>query len=274
MITAVTLLVLFFAVQIVTYLAALLFSNLDMLGSGVPISELQVPPVNLGISMFVGELLLAFGLWWWFYRIEKPVRLRSVDNPELAGIFKFRPFKQELTQRSISKWQGIVAVLGTLFLALGLSGVMNLLHLTDNSDLQLFKDMLSCPFCLLLICIFGPLAEELTFRVGILRSLYGMKLNGCLSAGITALLFALVHGNLTQGIPGLVIGFVLGLLYLRTGDLRLCLPAHICNNTLGVICMYYPFDTTIDSWQTCLFIIVSLPLLILGLRNTTKKATA
>lgn len=65
MITTVTLIVLFVAVQTVANLSALLFSNLNMLGSGVPLSELSVPPVNLGISMLIGELLLSFGLWWW-----------------------------------------------------------------------------------------------------------------------------------------------------------------------------------------------------------------
>lgn len=274
MITTVTLIVLFVAVQTVTYLSALLFSNLNMLGSGVPLSELSVPPVNFGISMLIGELLLSFGLWWWFYRVEKPVRLRSIDNPEIAGIFKFRPFKQELTPRGISLWQIAAAVCGALFLSIGLSELLEYLHLANNSDLQLFKEMSRNPWCILLMCIVGPLAEELTYRVGILRSLYGMKMKGWLATGITALLFAIIHGNLTQGIPAFVIGFLLGMMYLRTGDLRLCLPTHICNNTLAMIFIYYPFDTATAVWQPFLYILVAVPLLLLGMKNTPKKAAA
>ncbi len=274
MITTVTLIVLFVAVQIVTGLAALLFSNLDMLGSGVPISELHVPAVNTGISLLIGQMLLSFGLWWWFYRVEKPIRQRSVDNPELAGIFKFRPIKQEVRPQNISRWQIIAAVCGALFLSLGISELLEYFNLIDKSDMKFFEEISRNPWCILLMCVVGPLAEELTFRVGILRSLYGMKMSGWLASGITALLFAIIHGNLTQGIPAFIMGFLLGMMFLRSGDLRICLPTHIFNNTLAVICIYYAFDTPTAIWQPFLYLLVSEPLLIIGLKKTPKTTTA
>ena len=87
--TAITMLVLFVAVQLVTGLGALLFSNLDKLGTGYPIDQLTVSPMATGISMLVGEGLLALGLWLWFFRFEKGVRAKSIERPELLGIFNF-----------------------------------------------------------------------------------------------------------------------------------------------------------------------------------------
>ena len=81
--TAITMLVLFVAVQLVTGLGALLFSNLDKLGTGYPIDQLTVSPMATGISMLVGEGLLALGLWLWFFRFEKGVRAKATERPEL-----------------------------------------------------------------------------------------------------------------------------------------------------------------------------------------------
>lgn len=69
--TAITMLIMFVAVQLVTGLGALLFSNLDKLGTGYPIDQLTVSPMAAGISMLVGEGLLALGLWLWFFRLKR-----------------------------------------------------------------------------------------------------------------------------------------------------------------------------------------------------------
>ena len=42
-----------------------------------------------------------------------------------------------------------------------------------------------------------------------------------------------------QGGVAFVMGMYLAWLYRRTGDLRLCLPVHIANNTLAVILLYF-----------------------------------
>lgn len=240
MITAISVFILFIAVQFICGAATLLFSNIDKLGSGLPLNQLSIQPVTLGITMLIGEGLLAFGLWWWFNKVEKPVRLRSAANPELGSIFKFKPVKRELVARHISRQYMVYGIVATLLLAIGVSGIVEHFGFSDDGTTNMFLQMKGNPLCWLLMCIVGPLAEELTFRVGILRSLYRLKVAGWLSAFITALLFGLVHGNLAQGSAALIIGFALGLMYLRTGDLRLCLPAHIINNTLAMLLACLP----------------------------------
>lgn len=255
--TAIIVFLLFLAVQLVASLGALLFSNLDKLGTNFPIDQLTVSPVAAGISLLVAEGLLALGLWLWFYKFEFSVRKKSQNNPELLGIFKFHPLKRDLSIRPIRWYHILFAIVGVLQVAIGLSALLENFQLSDNGSQAIFQEMTHNAFCLLLLCVVGPLCEELVFRVGILRSLYRHRVPALLAAGISALAFAVVHGNLVQGIPAFIIGFILGLLYLRTGNLWLCLPAHIANNTFAVIFMEHN-DVELTTWQSVASLIVGV----------------
>lgn len=255
--TAIIVFLLFLAVQLVASLGALLFSNLDKLGTNFPIDQLTVSPVAAGISLLVAEGLLALGLWLWFYKFELSVRKKSQNHPELLGIFKFHPLKRDLSIRPIRWYHILFAIVGVLQVAIGLSALLENFQLSDNGSQAIFQEMTHNAFCLLLLCVVGPLCEELVFRVGILRSLYRHRVPALLAAGISALAFAVVHGNLVQGIPAFIIGFILGLLYLRTGNLWLCLPAHIANNTFAVIFMEHN-DVELTTWQSVASLIVGL----------------
>lgn len=255
--TAIIVFLLFLAVQLVASLGALLFSNLDKLGTNFPIDQLTVSPVAAGISLLVAEGLLALGLWLWFYKFELSVRTKSETRPELLGIFKFHALKRDLSIRPIRWYHILFAIVGVLQVAIGLSALLENFQLSDNGSQAIFQEMTHNAFCLLLLCVVGPLCEELVFRVGILRPLYRHRVPALLATGISALAFAVVHGNLVQGIPAFIIGFVLGLLYLRTGNLWLCLPAHIANNTFAVIFMQHK-EVELTTWQSVVSLIIGV----------------
>lgn len=255
--TAIIVFFLFLAVQLVASLGALLFSNLDKLGTNFPIDQLTVSPIAAGIFLLVAEGLLTLGLWLWFYKFELSVRKKSQNHPELLGIFKFHPLKRDLSIRPIRWYHILFAIVGVLQVAIGLSALLEKFQLSDNGSQAIFQEMTHNVFCLLLLCVVGPLCEELVFRVGILRPLYRHRVPVLLAAGISALAFAVVHGNLVQGIPAFIIGFILGLLYLRTGNLWLCLPAHIANNTFAVIFMEHN-DVELTTWQSVASLIVGV----------------
>lgn len=255
--TAITVFLLFLVVQLVASFGALLFSNLDKLGTNFPINQLYVSPVATGISLLVAEGLLALGLWLWFYRFELSVRTKSETRPELLGIFKFHALKRDLSIRPIRWYHILFAIVGVLQVAIGLSALLEHFQLSDNGSQAIFQEMTHNAFCLLLLCVVGPLCEELVFRVGILCPLYRHRVPALLAAGISALAFAVVHGNLVQGIPAFIIGFVLGLLYLRTGNLWLCLPAHIANNTIAVIFMQHN-EVELTTWQSVVSLIIGV----------------
>ena len=54
------------------------------------------------------------------------------------------------------------------------------------------------------------------------------------------MVFGLVHANWAQAVPALVAGFVFGILYIRADDIRLCGVAHVLNNTLAMLLLFFP----------------------------------
>lgn len=79
-------------------------------------------------------------------------------------------------------------------------------------------------FNLIYSCLLAPVCEELCFRWMILRRLrpWGDGFAVCASA----LLFALVHGNLYQMLYAFAVGLVLGGILLHTGSLKGCILLH------------------------------------------------
>ncbi len=84
---------------------------------------------------------------------------------------------------------------------------------------------------ILFVVILGPLVEEFVFRKQILDRLrvYGEKT----ALLVSAVLFGLFHGNLSQLFYAFLLGMVFGYVYLRTGKLRYCAALHMLINFLG-----------------------------------------
>lgn len=84
---------------------------------------------------------------------------------------------------------------------------------------------------LLFAVIFAPIVEELIFRRAVINRLrkYGDKT----AILVSALLFALAHGNLSQFFYALGLGILFGYVYARTGKLRYSIGLHMTINFLG-----------------------------------------
>ncbi len=83
-------------------------------------------------------------------------------------------------------------------------------------------------------CLAAPLAEEMVFRALIYRRLR-RKTGPAASIAISALLFALYHGNLSQGLYALFVGAVLAVLMEMYGTVTAPLLAHVAANGLSVL---------------------------------------
>lgn len=86
--------------------------------------------------------------------------------------------------------------------------------------------------------LFAPVLEELIFRGCILESL--KKYSTSFAVVFSALLFALLHLNLYQGLPVFGMGLVFGWIYVRTGSLRTTIVLHLINNLVAMISGYLP----------------------------------
>ncbi len=209
---SILILVLFVAAQVVAFCLATVIHKAWGQAAGMP-SE-----VSQGVSVLVCYLLLL---------------------PVLAatGLVRRRPF---VPLRLRSRWAAVAALAGLLMAGLGLNLLLEPLGLDDGGQMDAFNAMKGNPFCLLLLCLVGPLTEEVVFREGIQRQLAARGLPPAGAALVAALAFALVHGNPAQALPAALLGFLLGLLYVRTGDIRLCFPAHVLNNGLAVFFLFRP----------------------------------
>lgn len=210
---------LFVAVQIIVPLTAMVFSALSdvLTGEKIDINRIAVEPVFLGRMLLVGNLVLIALLY--MLKLIRPIKA------------------QKLFQNStpLLVW----GLTGTLLLSLGISMLLTPLEIPDDGMMKIFDGMKGDVLCILSVVIVGPLAEELVFREGILRSLWEKRWTVWYAAIVSSLLFAVVHGNLAQAIPAALLGFVLGLQFARTGNISICFPAHLLNNGFAVLELYF-----------------------------------
>lgn len=90
----------------------------------------------------------------------------------------------------------------------------------------------------LMVVIAAPLCEEIVFRGIILNSL--KKYSPAFAVVFSALLFALAHMNLYQGISVMGMGLAMGFMYLKTGSLQASIFMHFINNFIAVLADYIP----------------------------------
>lgn len=93
-----------------------------------------------------------------------------------------------------------------------------------------------------LAIVAAPLLEEILFRGIVLRFLIGQT-SKWVALFASSMLFALLHFNLDSLLPIAVLGFLLGKVYLDTGDLRTCIWMHTFFNTQSVLVL------TLSRWM-------------------------
>lgn len=83
------------------------------------------------------------------------------------------------------------------------------------------------------VSLFAPLFEEWLCRGLILRGLL-QKTNPALAISLSAAFFAVIHGNIWQGLPAFGMGLLFGYVYYRTGSLKLTMLMHFTNNSMAL----------------------------------------
>ena len=119
---------------------------------------------------------------------------------------------------------------------------------------------------LFVFAVLPALLEEMVFRGYVLRVLrpYG----DWFAVAVSALLFGLMHGNLSQVPFALVVGFALGWLYIMTDNIWLPIAVHFANNAVSVLMNFLSFslDESLHGkfYAVSIFLIAGLGLLGIG----------
>jgi membrane protease YdiL (CAAX protease family) len=98
-----------------------------------------------------------------------------------------------------------------------------------------FRDYL---VSLIMLAILPAVFEETLFRGGLQNLLSRWWNAPVLAIVVTSIIFSAVHGSYLGFLSRAVLGFVLGWMYYRTGNLWLNIIAHAANNTIAVTTLY------------------------------------
>lgn len=178
---------------------------------------------NIMLILVISQLLslIVFGLWYYFAYGRKK-RPESVGKPEpyhfllilLVGL---------AAQFCIS---GILSVIETLSpeVMREYEELMEMSGLTETTWLSVLSTVLLAPVCEELVC------RGLVFRLAgkVSKSFWVANV-------LQALAFGILHGNLIQGSYAFALGLVLGLLYRRFQDIRLCMLLHAAMNASSLL---------------------------------------
>jgi membrane protease YdiL (CAAX protease family) len=91
---------------------------------------------------------------------------------------------------------------------------------------------------LIMLAILPAMFEETIFRGGLQNLLSRWWKAPIISIIVTAIIFSIVHGSYFGFLSRAVLGFLLGWMYYRTGNLWLNIIAHAANNAFAVTMIY------------------------------------
>lgn len=107
---------------------------------------------------------------------------------------------------------------------------------TDSAHDAVRDTISSSPPAITLLYMFliAPVCEEIIFR-GVGYPLMRRKCSSWVAALVVSIVFALLHGNITQGATAFLISIPLCFLYEKTGRVAPGIAAHILANMCGTI---------------------------------------
>jgi len=171
------------------------------------------PPTLLGVMLILTYMLATLVCWKVLKVLEIPATFRT------TGI----------------KWGwALVAIVASVFGIMAgdlLSEQMNLPNLIENMVL----DMAYNNWGILAIAVLGPIVEELIFREGVCGNLIRNGMNPWKAIWISSILFGLIHFNPAQVPFAILMGIILGMIYVKTGNIVVTSIIHILNNSFAIV---------------------------------------
>lgn len=118
--------------------------------------------------------------------------------------------------------------------------ICGLTNQTATNALQELLDSSSMPQTILVVVICAPIVEEFIFRKILIDRL--RKYGDVLAIVISALMFGLYHGNITQFVYATLIGLVFGYVYARSGNIKYSIGLHMVINFFGSVVSQFVMD--------------------------------
>lgn len=134
-------------------------------------------------------------------------------------------------QQASSAWLPIIAAIAGIFAIIVLEEQLQLTDILQNE----FADMMHSALGVLMICVVGPIVEELCFREAIMGSLIRKGTRPWVAILFSAVIFGLIHANPVQIVGAGLMGIIFGIIYYKSGNIVLTTLLHILNNSFATI---------------------------------------
>ena len=104
----------------------------------------------------------------------------------------------------------------------------------------------------LCVSIFAPIFEEWLCRGMVLRGLLDRGVRPIWAILFSAVFFGLIHMNIWQMVPAIILGLIFGYVYWKTRSLKLTMLMHFTNNTFALILSHIDSLKDMDNWMQAL----------------------
>lgn len=102
------------------------------------------------------------------------------------------------------------------------------------------------------VAIFAPIFEEWLCRGMVLRGLLNRGVKPFWAILFSAVFFGLIHMNIWQMIPAILLGVIFGYVYWKTRSLKLTMLMHFTNNAFALILSHVDAFKDMESWLDAL----------------------
>jgi membrane protease YdiL (CAAX protease family) len=197
------------------------------------------PMINLGIQEDVDSL------------VESDSKLKGDVLTRIPSTSKGQTLAEPSVQRAIP--QGVIflllLVLSWVPLNLGVALIIQLVFPMPSELEMIFRQLTAPEYRMetfILAVIIYPFLEELLCR-GIVQDMALTELPPPWAIGLSSVFFAVMHWNIWQGVPAFITGLLLGIITLRSGNLRLAIIFHSLYNLLVLLIQWTAQNQLEDS---------------------------
>jgi len=158
----------------------------------------------------------------------------------------------------------IIGTLGTVIVLDPINTAISKIPMPGSDIMEQFVELIlggNRWIWLVNLVILAPLFEE-TFCRGILLRGMLKTVQPKWAIILSALMFAVIHGNIIQGVNAFLLGLIIGYAYYKTGNLWLAMLMHATNNLVSYLLIYTPlqqYDSLIEVmplWGYLLLLVV------------------
>lgn len=168
-----------------------------------------------------------------------------------------------------------------------MSAIEDWMRASEDNAARLLKkltastDVLHCVLNIIVLAVLPAVCEEMYFRVGMQTRLFADKsrIRGYYAVVLTAILFSALHMQFFGFLPRMVLGAVLGVMLLITGNVWYSIAAHFFNNMLAVAASFaqargveMELPAWMGTWWMALLSAVASVLLLILLHKVEKNS--